>query len=335
MYDTVKPDMKHLANKVFRLHLNTRRDCVRVFEIEKALAFIDEHIEDRLFLNDIAKELGYSPFYVSRTFSKIMGISIVAYVRMRKLQFAFSALQKSKTVLEVAFQYGFESHEGFTRSFKRFFGFSPKVIKDRKINYTIPDYSARKERSIEIMNSKSIVEEMHMMVFLLLKESIQEMQEGHCSKIRVSLLPDNYVEITDYGRGIPLAEEAQKTNEILSRIFGGHTMSSLDYANLEDFNDLELNMVNSLCESMSVCVWRNGKSYSQTYINGIAQHELLVEESSRQSGMKVTLKPNSTIFGNALWSKEMIEDFIVKNASDHMESIFVNETQKRTLIVSK
>ena len=53
---------------------------------------------------------------------------------MRKLQFAFSSLQKSKTILEVAYQYGFKSHEGFTRSFKRFFGFSPKVIKDKVIN---------------------------------------------------------------------------------------------------------------------------------------------------------------------------------------------------------
>lgn len=32
-------------------------------------------------------------------FSQIMGISIISYVRMRKLQFAFSALQNSKTIL--------------------------------------------------------------------------------------------------------------------------------------------------------------------------------------------------------------------------------------------
>ncbi len=300
---------------------------MRDFEIEKALAFIDEHIEDKLFLNDIAKDLGYSPFYVSRMFSQIMGISIVSYVRMRKLQFAFSSLQKSKTILEVAYQYGFESHEGFTRSFKRFFGFSPKVIKDQKITYTIPNYCAFKERSIEIMNNKNIVEEMHMMVFLLLKESIMEMQEGHCSRISVSLLPNNYVEIIDDGRGIPLVDEVQKSNEILSHIFGGHPMSSLDYANIEDFNNLELNMVNSLCENMSICVWRNGKSYSQDYINGVAQHELIVEKSSCQSGMKVKLKPNSNIFGNALWSKEMIKDFIVKNASNYVESIFVEEAK--------
>ena len=102
-------------------------------------------------------------------------------------------------------------------------------------------------------------------------------------------------------------------------------MSSLDYANIEDFNNLELNMVNSLCESMSICVWRNGKSYSQSYINGVAQHELLVENSSHQNGMKVTLKPDSNIFGNVLWCKEMIEDFIVKNASNYVESIFVED----------
>ena len=74
---------------------------MRDFDIEKALEFIDKHIEDKLFLNDIAKSMGYSSFYVSRMFSQIMGISIVSYVRMRKLQFAFSSLQKSKTILEI------------------------------------------------------------------------------------------------------------------------------------------------------------------------------------------------------------------------------------------
>ena len=291
--------------------------------VEKALDFIDEHIEEKLFLDDIAKSIGYSPFYVSRVFSQKMGISIVSYIRMRKLQFAFSSLQKSKTILEVANQYGFESHEGFTRSFKRFFGFSPKVIKDQKMVYTIPKYYDMKERNMEIMNNRNIFEEMHMMVFLLLKESIKEMQGGHCSKISVSLLPNNYIEIVDNGRGIPLTDE--KSNTILNHIFGGHPMSSLDYANIEDFNNLELNMVNSLCENMSVCVWRNGKSYSQDYISGIAQHELIVENSSYQSGMKVKLKPNSNIFGNILWSKEMIEKFIVQNASDFVESIWIEE----------
>ena len=172
------------------------------FEIKKALAFIDEHIEDKLLLNDIANHLGYSPFYVSRMFSQIMGISIVSYVRMRKLQYAFSDLQNCKTILEVAYQYGFESHEGFTRSFKRFFGFSPKAVKDKKISYSIPDDYVLIERSMKSMNNRNIEEEMHMMVFLLLKESIEEIRNGFCSKINVSLLPNNCVEIRDDGEGL-------------------------------------------------------------------------------------------------------------------------------------
>jgi len=54
----------------------------------------------------------------------------------------------------VAYKYGFESHEGFTRSFKRFFGFSPKEIKDQKVDYVIPNYFVINERRIENMNSK-------------------------------------------------------------------------------------------------------------------------------------------------------------------------------------
>ena len=299
---------------------------MRDFEIGKALAFIDEHIEDKLLLNDIANDLGYSSFYVSRMFSQIMGISIASYIRMRKLQYAFLDLQNCKTILEVAYQYGFESHEGFTRSFKRFFGFSPKAVKDKKISYIIPDDYALIERSVKNMNSRNITEEMHMIVFLLLKESMEEMRNGFCSKIRVALLPDNRVEIMDDGRGIPLVDEVQKSSEIMNCIFGGHPMSSLDYANIEDFNSLELNMVNSLCESMSVCVWRNGKSYSQDYTQGIAQHELLLEELVHHSGMKVALKPNSEIFGNTSWSKEKIEEFIRHNGSMLVGTISVEET---------
>ena len=297
---------------------------MRDFNVEKALKFIDEHIEEKLYLDTISEHMGYSPFYVSRMFSQEMDISIVSYVRMRKLQFAFLDLQNNKTILEVACKYGFESHEGFTRSFKRFWGFSPKVIKEQSVTYTIPNYSVMKERKLETMRRSSI-EEMHRMMFLLLTESIKEMRAGYCTQIKVSILPNNYVEIMDDGRGIPLTDE--KSNAMLNRIFGGHPMSSLDYASIEDFNNLELNMVNSLCESMSVCVWRNGKSFSQDYVSGVAQHELIVEPSAHQSGMQVRIKPNSNFFENILWSKEMIEQFIVQNASDLAESIGIEEVE--------
>lgn len=295
---------------------------MRSREIEKVLLFIDEHIEETFFLTDIAKHLGYSPFYVSRSFSQIMGISIISYVRMRKLQFAFSSLQKGKTVLEVACQYGFESHEGFTRAFKRFFGFAPKVLKEQTIPYTIPEYCVL-ERSIEIMNNRNIIEEMHMMAFLLLKESILEMKEGYCSQIQITLLPDNYVEITDDGRGIPLVEEVTKCKLILNQIFGGHPISSLDYANIEDFHHLTLNMVNSLCEHMSLCIWRGGKHYQQDYINGVAQHELFIEPSPHPSGMNVVLKPNTHIFGNTAWSKELFEQYVSEHAAVYTEFISI------------
>ena len=42
--------------------------------------------------------------------------------------------------------------------------------------------------------------------------------------------------------------------------------------------------------------------------------------------MKVTIKPNSNIFENLMWNKEMIEDIINKNASKYIKSIFIEET---------
>ena len=58
------------------------------------------------------------------------------------------------------------------------------------------------------------------------------MQNGFCSKISISLLPNNCVEIMDDGRGIPLADEVQKSNEMMDRIFGNILWSK---EKIEDF----------------------------------------------------------------------------------------------------
>ena len=45
--------------------------------------------------------------------------------------------------------------------------------------------------------------------------------------------------------------------------------------------------------------------------------------------MKVTIKPNSNIFENLMWNKEMIENFIVQNASKYIKCIFIEETKNK------
>lgn len=93
------------------------------------LHYIDEHIEDELSTDRIANEAGYSEFHFSRIFKEEMKMTLKEYVVRRKLIKASEDLIAGQKVIDVAFKYGWKSHAGFTRAFKKGFGFSPSFLK--------------------------------------------------------------------------------------------------------------------------------------------------------------------------------------------------------------
>lgn len=99
--------------------------------IQNVIARIDESIKDRddekLSLSKAAKTLGYSEFHFSKKFRKISGMSFRDYLRYRKLAFALKEIRDTKRpILDIALEYGFSSHEAFTRAFKEAYSVSPK-----------------------------------------------------------------------------------------------------------------------------------------------------------------------------------------------------------------
>ena len=102
------------------------------FNIEKALRFIDNHIEEPLLLCDIANELGYSPFYVSRILKERKGITLRQYIISYRIKAAKRLLEVSgKTVNEIAEQLGFTDASYFTKVFKSEVGETPKEYRNR------------------------------------------------------------------------------------------------------------------------------------------------------------------------------------------------------------
>ena len=85
----------------------------------RILCFIDEHIEEELTTARVADEAGYSPFYFSRIFKNEMGITLKDYVTRRKLVKASEKIVSGYRVIDAALQYGWETHAGFTKAFKK------------------------------------------------------------------------------------------------------------------------------------------------------------------------------------------------------------------------
>lgn len=97
--------------------------------INNILRYIDEHIEEELSVKEISYEAGYSEFHFLRIFKEEMKMTLKEYITRRKLIKASEQIIDGKKIIDVAIQYGWESHAGFTKAFKKEFGFSPSFLR--------------------------------------------------------------------------------------------------------------------------------------------------------------------------------------------------------------
>lgn len=101
------------------------------------LARLSEVDGDFKSLADLAAEDGRSPFHLQRLFRAEVGESPLQFSRRVRLQrAAASLLVTQKTVLEVALDAGFDSHEGFSRAFRARFGIAPRKFREERGAFT-------------------------------------------------------------------------------------------------------------------------------------------------------------------------------------------------------
>ena len=105
------------------------------WNIQQLIDVIDECIKQEnnedLTLEHLARTLGYSEFYTSRKFKEISGMPFRDYVRYRKLAFALKQVRDTdRGLLDIALDYGFSSHEAFTRAFKEAYGVTPSEYRE-------------------------------------------------------------------------------------------------------------------------------------------------------------------------------------------------------------
>lgn len=288
--------------------------------LKEIFTYIDEHIYEKISLVELAEIAGYSPFYFSKLFSETMGISITGYIRIRKLQYAIGSLLEGKKVLDVSLMYAFESHEGFTRSFTQLFGTTPSKVKKYLTSYQVPEYSVsniEKRRIYMGLDKNTLLENMHQIVFEVLRNSLEEAKEGFCTEIHITVFEDGRVKIIDNGRGIPLSKDKKLDQKVLDKILSGHPISNMEYAQIDDFSQCGMQTVNSLCESLQINVYRNGNCFKQDYVRGIAQHEVICIDMEHDSGTEIILKPDTVIFGGLVFSVDTIKKWVTENTANN------------------
>jgi AraC family transcriptional regulator len=98
-------------------------------ELRRALAFIDEHIDQSLTLTDLAAVAGLSSSYLIRQFKHTTGLAPHQYLIRRRVERAKELLVAGKlTIAEVAATVGFADQSHLNRHFKRLLGVSPREV---------------------------------------------------------------------------------------------------------------------------------------------------------------------------------------------------------------
>jgi len=103
------------------------QDLEHAGAVRRMQQYISEHLEEDLSLHTLAREAGYSPWHSARMFREYTGTAPFEYIRRLRLTKAALVLRDEKRkVIDVAMDFVFDSHEGFTRAFRREFGMTPK-----------------------------------------------------------------------------------------------------------------------------------------------------------------------------------------------------------------
>ena len=132
--------------------------------LQKAIDYIEEHVYEKPGIDQIARVAGYSIPHFYRVFGAIVGCSVSEYLRRRKLsRAAYDVAATKRSITEIAFEHGFESHEVFTRTFKSLYGVPPSVFREERIEpdlFEKPNLLAiEKERRMITMKPKIVCKE--------------------------------------------------------------------------------------------------------------------------------------------------------------------------------
>ncbi len=101
--------------------------------IRKTVDYIEANLASDIDIDYLAKEVGYSRFFLEKGFKVMTGYSLGEYIRNRRLYEAGIVIKKTdRKIIEVAFDYGYSTPESFTKAFTRFHNATPSEVKNGK-----------------------------------------------------------------------------------------------------------------------------------------------------------------------------------------------------------
>jgi len=101
--------------------------------IQRALDYTEAHLTGEVDYEEAAREACSSAFHFQRMFTMLCGFTLGDYIRMRRLALAAEDLIRADDkVIDIAYRYGYDTPESFSRAFTRFHGVTPTQARHGK-----------------------------------------------------------------------------------------------------------------------------------------------------------------------------------------------------------
>ncbi len=141
---------------------------------------------------------------------------------------------------------------------------------------------------------------LHHLVYEVVDNSIDEALAGFCSRIYVSINPDNSITVEDNGRGIPVdmheKEHRSALEVVMTVLHAGGKFDKGSYKVSGGLHGVGVSCVNALSEHMVVNVYRGGKVWQQEYSKGKPLYAVKTVGDTEKTGTRITFHPDPTIF---------------------------------------
>ena len=136
---------------------------------------------------------------------------------------------------------------------------------------------------------------LHHLVYEVVDNSVDEALAGYCDTVEVTIHPDDSVTVVDNGRGIPVAKMEKEDKSALEVVLtvlhaGGKFGEGGGYKVSGGLHGVGVSVVNALSDELTAIVKRDGYTWTQSYVRGAPQGDMVQGEETAETGTTITFR---------------------------------------------